>query len=171
MRARAYAPMLGRFMQKDFLFGTETVPQTLNRYSYVTGNPISYLDPLGLSKGKDIAIGIGIGIGIGALIGAVIGGIAGYLAGNGVAGVAAGAIGGAIGGALGGALGGGIGGAVGGLGGGAIGGGFGGATGGTGGAVWRFRSNIMSWWRGYGTVINADLDAIELQVLRKLKVD
>jgi RHS repeat-associated protein len=48
MRARYYAPELGRFIQKDQAFdGTLTAPQSLNRYAYVQGDPIQWTDPNG----------------------------------------------------------------------------------------------------------------------------
>src|SRR5215213_603033 len=49
MRARYYAPPALRFIEKDFLFGEEQMPQSLNRYAFVGGNPLQRIDPLGLS--------------------------------------------------------------------------------------------------------------------------
>src|SRR5262249_48947371 len=49
-RARTYAPALQRFLQRDYLFGDLRVPQTLNSYAFVTGNPLQYIDPLGLGN-------------------------------------------------------------------------------------------------------------------------
>jgi RHS repeat-associated protein len=163
MRARSFSPQTARFIQKDFLFGRFGNPQSLNRYAYVMGNPVSFIDPLGLT-GKDIAIGIGIGIGIGivggAVVGGIIGGIVGFFSGGGAAGAITGAIGGAIGGtvggAVGGAIGGGIGGAVGGIGGGAVGGAIGGGTGGTvgGGIGGSMNSQILNFIRSSPRLIN-----------------
>jgi len=48
MNARVYDPSLGRFMGADPTVGDETVPQELNRYSYVLNNPLSLTDPSGL---------------------------------------------------------------------------------------------------------------------------
>jgi len=45
---RSYAPRLGRFTGPDPLGGNMGSPQSLNRYSYVTGDPINSVDPLGL---------------------------------------------------------------------------------------------------------------------------
>ncbi|MGA9774207.1 MAG: RHS repeat-associated core domain-containing protein [Blastocatellia bacterium] len=83
MRARYYSPELMSFLQKDFVFGNLLIPQTLNRYSYVTGNPISLIDPLGLSGNSDTAKIIGgIAGGVGGLI--VLAGI-GFALGEGFA--------------------------------------------------------------------------------------
>ena len=50
MRARYYSPSLKRFMNADIILGSIADPSTLNLYAYVNGNPISYVDPFGLSK-------------------------------------------------------------------------------------------------------------------------
>ena len=50
MRARYYSPALKRFMNADIILGSIADPSTLNLYAYVNGNPISYVDPFGLSK-------------------------------------------------------------------------------------------------------------------------
>jgi RHS repeat-associated protein len=48
MRTRYYAPDLMRFIQKDKAFsGSLEDPQSLNRYSFVRGDPISRVDPNG----------------------------------------------------------------------------------------------------------------------------
>jgi RHS repeat-associated protein len=49
--ARFDAGRWGRFMSPDPSFGSLdiTSPQSLNRFAYVTGNPINMIDPLGLS--------------------------------------------------------------------------------------------------------------------------
>jgi hypothetical protein len=59
MRARNYAPSAARFLQRDYLFGNINAPQTLNRYSYVVGNPIANIDPLGLHGVRDALIALG----------------------------------------------------------------------------------------------------------------
>jgi RHS repeat-associated protein len=46
--ARIYDPSIGRFMAADPIVGDETVPQELNRYSYVLNDPLSLTDPSGL---------------------------------------------------------------------------------------------------------------------------
>lgn len=45
--ARFYDPALARFMQPDSMLPNPYNPQLLNRYSYVTNNPLVYIDPTG----------------------------------------------------------------------------------------------------------------------------
>ncbi|MBK1718567.1 carboxypeptidase regulatory-like domain-containing protein [Thiocystis violacea] len=47
MRARYYRPDLRRFLSLDVLNGQVTDPMTLNRYQYVSGNPMVGVDPSG----------------------------------------------------------------------------------------------------------------------------
>lgn len=49
MRQRYYSPDIKRFLNQDILTGSLDNSQSLNRYSYVQGNPVSYTDPFGLS--------------------------------------------------------------------------------------------------------------------------
>ena len=49
MRARYYAPELRRFINADILAGDIASGITLNRYAYANGNPVSMIDPKGLS--------------------------------------------------------------------------------------------------------------------------
>ena len=49
MRQRYYNPEIKRFVNRDVLVGDISNSQSLNRYCYVQGNPISYVDPFGLS--------------------------------------------------------------------------------------------------------------------------
>jgi RHS repeat-associated protein len=45
--ARRYDPVLGRFIQADSVVPEPGNPQSLNRYTYVLGNPLRYTDPTG----------------------------------------------------------------------------------------------------------------------------
>jgi hypothetical protein len=45
---RQYAESVGRFIRVDPSRGTVGLPQSLNRYAYVTNNPVNAVDPLGL---------------------------------------------------------------------------------------------------------------------------
>jgi RHS repeat-associated protein len=53
MRARFYSPEIKRFVNMDVLVGRVSQGQTLNRYTYVTGRPVSYIDPFGLLEMRD----------------------------------------------------------------------------------------------------------------------
>jgi len=48
MRARFYIPEIRRFVNQDILLGDIGEGQTLNRYAFVTGQPVSFVDPFGL---------------------------------------------------------------------------------------------------------------------------
>ena len=48
MRARYYNPQIKRFINRDIIDGSITDSQSLNKYSYVQGNPIRLVDPFGL---------------------------------------------------------------------------------------------------------------------------
>jgi RHS repeat-associated protein len=53
MHARYYDPNVGRFLSVDPVMNVETAlrePQSWNRYSYVTNNPLKYTDPDGREK-------------------------------------------------------------------------------------------------------------------------
>jgi RHS repeat-associated protein len=46
-QSRYYNPSLNRFISADTVVGDPGNPQQLNRYSYVTNNPLRYTDPSG----------------------------------------------------------------------------------------------------------------------------
>jgi len=50
MRARFYSAVIKRFVNQDILLGNITEGQTLNRFAFVTGQPVSLVDPFGLEK-------------------------------------------------------------------------------------------------------------------------
>jgi RHS repeat-associated protein len=47
LRARMYAPEIGRFISQDTITPEFSQPQSLNLYAYVRGNPTNYIDPSG----------------------------------------------------------------------------------------------------------------------------
>lgn len=49
MRARYYSPEMRRFVNADIVAGEISNAVTLNRYAYANGNPVSKVDPFGLS--------------------------------------------------------------------------------------------------------------------------
>ena len=49
MRARYYSSEMRRFINADIVAGEISNAITLNRFAYVNGNPISFVDPFGLS--------------------------------------------------------------------------------------------------------------------------
>ena len=57
MRQRYYNPEIKRFVNQDILTGSLENSQSLNRYSYVQGNPVSDTDPFGLSPLKGLFSG------------------------------------------------------------------------------------------------------------------
>lgn len=59
MRARYYSPETRRFLNRDSIQGSIEQTQSLNRYSYVLGNPVSYIDPEG--KAAWIVAGAAVG--------------------------------------------------------------------------------------------------------------
>ena len=49
MRARYYSPEMKRFINADIVAGDISNAITLNRFAYANGNPVSFVDPFGLS--------------------------------------------------------------------------------------------------------------------------
>ena len=49
MRARYYSPKMRRFINADIVAGAISNAITLNRFAYANGNPVSFVDPFGLS--------------------------------------------------------------------------------------------------------------------------
>ena len=49
MRARYYSPEMKRFINADIVAGEISNAVTLNRFAYANGNPVSFVDPFGLS--------------------------------------------------------------------------------------------------------------------------
>jgi RHS repeat-associated protein len=50
MRARYYNPEILRFVNSDVLLGNVSDSQSMNRYAYVNGQPVNYVDPFGLCR-------------------------------------------------------------------------------------------------------------------------
>ena len=64
--ARAYNPLLGRFMQQDPEAVHDDKPFTFNRYAYANNNPLAYKDPKGdLPDWVEQAVGAGTGAAVG----------------------------------------------------------------------------------------------------------
>ena len=62
MRSRYYSPEIRRFINQDVVTGSINQSASLNRYSYVEGNSVSYTDPFGLSPYQFISRTIHIGL-------------------------------------------------------------------------------------------------------------
>ena len=54
MRARYYSPDMKRFVNADIIPGKLSNAITLNRFAYANGNPVSFVDPFGLSAERGI---------------------------------------------------------------------------------------------------------------------
>jgi len=61
MNGRVYDPKLGRFLQADPFVQALKNSQSLNRYSYVLNNPLSYTDPSGFFIKELVAFAINLG--------------------------------------------------------------------------------------------------------------
>ncbi|MHB1132680.1 MAG: RHS repeat-associated core domain-containing protein [Chloroflexota bacterium] len=66
--ARYYDPSLGRFLSPDKVDPDSKSPQTLNRYSYVSNNPLKYVDPSGKWLVPAAAFVIGAAVSYGAQV-------------------------------------------------------------------------------------------------------
>jgi len=98
MRARYYSPEMKRFINADIVHGEISDSTSLNRYSYVNGNPVSFTDPFGLAKWWQNALKIAAGVAVIATLAVV----SVATAGTATAVIAsAAAVGGAIGGGVG----------------------------------------------------------------------
>ena len=62
MRARFYSPEIRRFVNQDILLGDVFEGQSLNRFGFVTGQPVNLVDPFGLDgvDGEDVKLGMAI---------------------------------------------------------------------------------------------------------------
>ncbi len=58
--ARRYDPVLARFIQPDAIVPDPGDPQSLNRYSYSSNNPIRYTDPTGFFSEEQIMNYLGV---------------------------------------------------------------------------------------------------------------
>ena len=67
MRARYYSPAMKRFVNADIVPGEISDAVTLNRFAYANGNPVSFVDPIGLS----LLLTLGL-IALGAVIGGAV---------------------------------------------------------------------------------------------------
>ena len=54
MRARYYSPVMKRFINADIVAGGISNAITLNRFAYANGNPVSFVDPFGLTAERGI---------------------------------------------------------------------------------------------------------------------
>ncbi len=62
MRARYYSPETRRFVNADIVAGDISNAITLNRFAYANGNPVSFVDPFGLSAERGISFEWDVGI-------------------------------------------------------------------------------------------------------------
>ena len=72
MRQRYYNPVIKRFINQDIITGSIINPKSLNRYAYVQGNPVSYVDSFGLSP-SNVEEGYNLGLGLSHIFFGVLG--------------------------------------------------------------------------------------------------
>ena len=58
MRARYYSPAMKRFVNADIIAGEISDAITLNRFAYANGNPVSFVDPFGLSAERETSFNL-----------------------------------------------------------------------------------------------------------------
>ena len=81
LRARYYAPAVGRFLTTDPFAGNFFDPPSLHRYLYAGADPVNAEDPTGRFTLVELGVTVAI-IGVGAAIGyATLGGVGGAIAG------------------------------------------------------------------------------------------
>jgi RHS repeat-associated protein len=75
MNGRVYNPIIGRFISADPIVQAPFNTQSLNRYSYVFNNPLSFADPSGFSgvDGNDSDDGFFFGSGRSGVVGGAAG--------------------------------------------------------------------------------------------------
>jgi RHS repeat-associated protein len=67
LRARHYAPSMGRFLTRDTWGGDANIPITYNRWQYANANPVMYTDPSGRCIGPLALLCIGVPL-VGAML-------------------------------------------------------------------------------------------------------
>lgn len=71
MNSRYYNPLIKRFINRDVVNGSISNSQSLNKYAYVQGNPVSMVDPFGTSPMSGLFSGGGLFSGSFDILGAV----------------------------------------------------------------------------------------------------